>query len=131
MGIIATEPRTVAEESSEDLVRTIRKLLDSQEIWAAKETAARGAELFPGDPWLAKADKVLNSCKTTSRPARDLGVDRRKEYEWLRENQERYRDRWVALLEGKLVACAGSFEDLLHGVSSRDLKVRPLVHHIA
>ena len=131
MGTLVTEPRTIAKETPEDLVRTIRKLLDSQQIWAAQETAARGSELYPGHSWLAKANNVLNSRKATPRPARDLGVDRQKEYEWLRENQDRYKDRWVALLEGDLVACADSFEDLLQEVSSRDLKARPLVQHIA
>ncbi len=131
---LATEPKTAVEEltdTSEDLVRTIRELLERQQIRAAKETAARGVALFPGHRWLAKADRVLNSCKATPRPARDLGVDRRKEYEWLRKNHIAYQGRWVALLEGDLITCADSFEAVLQVVRSRDLKARPLVHHVA
>ncbi len=131
---LAAEARTATEdptEASEDLVRTIRRLLDSQQIRVARETAVRGAELFPGHPWLAKANKVLSSRKATPRPARDLGVDRRKEYEWLRENRDAYERRWVALLEGDLIACADSFEEVLQEVRSRDLKARPLVHLVA
>lgn len=128
---LATEPITIVEETSEDLIQAIRGLLDSQQIRAAKEMAARGAKFFPERPWLVKADKVLNSCKATSKPARDLGVDRRKEYEWLRKNQDAYKDRWVALLEGNLIACADSFEEVMQEVGSQYLKARPLVHHIA
>ncbi len=131
---LAAEPRTATEElteTSEGLARTIRMQLERQQIRAARETAARGVELFPGHRWLARADKVLNSRKATPRPARDLGVDRCKEYEWLRKNQEKYGGRWVALLEGNLITCADSFEEVLQEVRGLDLKARPLVHHVA
>lgn len=118
------------EASSDDLVRKIRRLLDSQEIAAAKEAAAGGAELFPGHPWLEQANEVLNPTRVTVTPARDRGFDRRKEYDWLHQNRKEYQGRWIVLLEDQLLACADSFEDAVGQVRSHDLEARPLVHHV-
>ncbi len=118
------------ETSPDELTRKVRMLLDSQRIAAAKEAAARGAELFPGHPWLEQANKVLNPTRVTVSPARDRGFDRRKEYDWLRRNREEYQGRWVVLLEDRLLASANSFEDAVGQVRPGDLKARPLVHHV-
>lgn len=122
-----TEPRR---NSADDLVRKVRSLLDGQELTAAKAAAAHGAKLFPGHHWLAQANKVLNPSKVTTRPARDPGIDRGKEYDWLRQNREEYQGKWVVLLEDELIACADSFEEVVRVARSRDLKARPLVHHV-
>ncbi len=133
MSTVSTQTWRVAEPrktSADDLVRKVRSLLNGQELTAAKEAAARGARLFPGHRWLAQANKVLNPSKVTTRLARDEGVDRGKEYDWLRQNREKYQGKWVVLLEDELIACADSFEDVVRVARSRDLKARPLVHHV-
>ena len=130
---VSIEPRRRADSlrtSAGALMRKVRSLLNEQQIMAAKETAAHGAKLFPEHPWLQQADKVLNPTRVTATPARDRGVDRRKEYDWLRRHREQYQGKWVVLLEDELIACGDSFEDVVQQARSRDLKARPLVHHV-
>ncbi len=117
-------------ESAEDLVVAIGQLLDAGEFVAAQRTAARAAEAFGEHPWLRRAHKVLNPGVATVRPGRDHQRDRKKELDWLRHHSDAYRGKWVALLEGRLLAAAESFEELMDSIPGPELQARPLVHHV-
>jgi len=114
--------------SASDFMEAVRGLLVSEEATEAKRTAARGARLFPEHPGLAQANRVLNPSQVTSRPA--TAPDRSREFAWLRRYGREHRGRWVALVGDQLLASGGELEDVLSAVRSRNLRTRPLVHHI-
>ncbi len=115
--------------SANDFVAVIRSLLDEQEFLAARHAAARAVERFSGHPWLELANRVLNPTRIVRRPADD-GPQRRKEFDWLRRNSERYRGKWIALVGDELIASGSACEEVLRAVRARNLAVRPLVHHV-
>ena len=122
--ILQAEHRT----SPEEYVRVIETLLDSEQFAAARQMAARAAELFSDNPWLSKANRVLNPRKAVSRPGK--ASDRQREFAWLREHSSDYRGQWVALVGDQLVTHSESFDDVLREVKARRLAERPLFHRV-
>lgn len=129
-GAVAQEVPIDEEASLDEHAQAIRALLEGDQILAAKREARRRAELFPDHPWLQQANRVLNPTRVVAVPARDQHVDWKKEYDWLRRNRDEYRGKWVALVEGELIACSDSFDDVVRQARERDLKVTPLVHRV-
>jgi Family of unknown function (DUF5678) len=117
-----------AETTSEAVTARIRSLLGSQQFVAAKREAALGANTFPGDPWLRRADKVLNPGKAVRVPSG--GTTRSAEFEWLRRNSATYRGQWVALHGAKLLAADENLEVVLKDLRIRHRDAKPLVHHV-
>ena len=106
----------------------VRSYLGSGQAGEARRAAAQGAAAFPGDPWLRKANRVLNPSRIVSKPA--TAPDRTREFAWLRKHSAEYRGRWVALLGEELLSSGTELEDVLSEVRSRNLDTKPLVHHI-
>lgn len=128
----ASVPRVDGEESPpttvDEFVQAVRHLLANEEPTLARRTAAQGASRFPDDPWLARANRVLNPTRITSRPA--TAPDRTQEFAWLKRHGRQHRGQWVALLGDELLASGDELSDVLEVVRGRDLKAKPLVHHI-
>jgi hypothetical protein len=57
-------------------------------------------------------------------------ADRTREFAWLKRHGSEHRGRWVALLGDQLLASAEQLADVLRTIGARDLKAKPLVHHI-
>lgn len=127
----ATPPPELDSASADELVALIESLLDAGEFVAAQHAAAHGAERFGDHAWLRRAHQVLNPGPTMVRPGPEPHRDRAKELEWLRRNRHEYQGKWVALLDGRLVACGESFEELMQSISGSESQARPLVHHVA
>ena len=112
------------------MVVAIGKLLDAGEFVAAQQTATRAAKRYADHAWLKRADQVLNPGRSIVTPGRDPGRDRKQELEWLRDKSGGHRGKWVALHEGRLLASAETFEELIQMVPAADLESRPLIHHV-
>ena len=125
----ATASAAQAPSPAVEFVETVRSLLADGEAGAARRTAADGAARFPQHSWLRKTDRIINPKKIASEPAD--APDRSREFAWLRENSDRYRGRWVALLKAELLASGQELEAVLGEVRARSLEARALVHRIA
>lgn len=120
----AEDPLTTADGFAE----AVRCYLGRGEAGEARRTAARGATAFPSDPWLRKANRVLNPSRIVSKPA--TAPDRTREFAWLRKHSAEYRGRWVALLGEELLSSGTQLEDVLTELRSRNLDIKPLVHYV-
>jgi len=120
----ADDPLTTAA----GFAQAVRFYLGSGQAGEERRTAARGAAAFPDDPWLRKANRVLNPSRIVSKPA--TAPDRTREFDWLRKHSAEYRGRWVALLGEELLSSGAQLEEVLSEVRSRNLDTKPLVHHI-
>jgi hypothetical protein len=130
MGRITTTRTETASSGtgSEAAIAKVRSLLGSQQFLAAQREAAVGTDAFPGDPWLRRANKVLNPGTAVRVPSG--GPKRSAEFEWLRRNSAAYRGQWVALDGADLLAADEELEVVLRGLRTRHRDVKPLVHHI-
>ena len=59
-----------------------------------------------------------------------IDIDRKKDYEWIRENALSYRGQWVALDRGQLLVADKSLGVLLERIKKIELEYRPLLHRI-
>ncbi len=114
--------------TADDFVQAVRFALANDQAGEARRAAARGAADFPSHPWLRKANRVLNPSRIVAKPA--TAPDRSREFAWLRKHSVEYRGRWVALHGAELLSSGARLEDVLSEVRSRNLDVKPLVHHI-
>ena len=114
--------------TAEEFIDTVRALLADGKAGAARRTAAEGAARFPDDPWLRKADRIVNPTQVVPKPAD--APDRTREFAWLRENGARYRGSWVALLKDELLASGKKLDDVLQAIRRRGLESEALVHRI-
>lgn len=118
------DPLTTADSFAD----AVRSSLGSGQAGEARRAAAQGAAAFPGDPWLRKANRVLNPSRIVSKPA--TAPDRTREFAWLRKHSAEYRGRWVALLGEELLSSGTKLEDVLSEVRSHNLDTKPLIHYI-
>ncbi len=96
----------------EEITAAIQLALTTQDFPLARELAAVGHERYPEQSELATLNYVLappvaKAVTPASRP------DMQADFDWLRENRERFQGRWVALLGGQLLATADTVADLM------------------
>lgn len=101
------------------LIHGLKQYLD-RDVEKATSIAKWAVNRFPESKELQKIWRLLSPSKVLTRPA--SGVSRRKEFEWIKANQNRYRGQWVALAQGQ---CLASGSDL-HSVRERARKLMNL-----
>lgn len=108
---------------------SIRESLKRGDFVAARAILAAWSAIEPQSPQIARFAQFLLPPRvevrkpTTQRGDADLC--------WLRsEASHEYRNTWVALLDGALVASADSLQLLLERVAGLQLPKRPLIHRI-
>ena|SRR5215218_6036601 len=116
------------EPTPETFLEQIQRILNSGTLRGAREVAERGLALFPDHPELRQMHHALrpyevrvNSYWKTPDPT--------PSYEWLKKNAKDYRDKWVGLDKGELVAASGNLEEVLQALKDRDPR-GTLVHFI-
>jgi hypothetical protein len=89
----------------------IRHAIEIADAKTARTLIAEGRERFPDDEWIARAERVMAVPTAREVPAR---ADRnpRADLAWLDAHADEYREQWVALSNGTLVAAAPSIERL-------------------
>ena len=106
----------------------IESLVSAQRINAARALLASVGSTAPGESDLLQWSAVLAEPRTAL--ARLRGKDRTQDYEWLRNNAEKYRGQWVALLAGELVAASDSLKGVLALTKSTNVSNAVLIHKL-
>ena len=119
------EPEKPAPES---FLEEIRRIINSGTLRGAREVAEQGLALYPDHPELQRLHYVLRPFEVRVNPHGKIS-DPRPSYEWLKNNSDKYRGKWVGLYNGELVVAADTFEEVLQAFGDRDPK-GSLVHHI-
>lgn len=109
-------------------IAVIRDLLRQEMISAAREVLAVLPQNLLEDPALQALRRALAPpfVRTSSR----LGVDRSREFAWLREHAREYRGQWVAINENGLVAAAPTLRELRERLRAYPLEQLPLLHRV-
>jgi hypothetical protein len=110
------------------LVAQIRSLMAEERISSARELADTAFRLHPDRDELRLLREALYPGSVARRKLSDSS--HRQNMEWLTLHQEEHRGKWVALLDGELVASDANLDVLMSAVSPLGSDRKPLVHHI-
>ena len=122
---IAPEPPS---ESVDTLASRIRSLIAEERTSSARQLADVAVRQHPDCEELKLLQKALYPGDVTRRQLPDSS--HRNNMEWLTQHQEQHRGKWVALLDGQLVAANTDLEALMAALSPNGSDRRPLIHHI-
>lgn len=109
-------------------VNLILDLIEREQIVAARRMLDAAPPTMVSDRRVGRLRRVLAEPSISVSTKRD--VDRRREYQWIRDNKQRYQGQWVALDEGLLLASAGSLRQLLEQLKPLRAERPPLLHHV-
>ncbi|MBO1351227.1 MAG: hypothetical protein EBE86_029440 [Hormoscilla sp. GUM202] len=105
----------------EDFISAIKESFARGGLHIARRLAYRGVELYPDREILNKYARILAPPVVKVSPS---SPERRQNFlanhEWLKENRFKYRGRWIALRNGKLLGNAADVDELVAQVG--DLK---------
>jgi hypothetical protein len=100
---------------AKDYIHAMCLALQAGAHQAARRLSAEGIECFPDNSELQKYARVFAQPKVTSNslpPDLTLKTNR----EWLLNNRELYRGKWVAVRNGQLLGTAQSLQDLIEQI---------------
>ena len=60
----------------------------------------------------------------------DNDWDRQDTFEWIWENEEKYKGQWIAVLGSDLIAASPELSEVLEAVKKRRLDLPPLLHFV-
>jgi hypothetical protein len=109
-------------------IRVLQNLIERDMIAEARSVLDKIPQSAFGTEQLENLRRVLAPPKVGRSAIR--GLDRTREWNWLRRHSEDYRGKWVAVLGDELVASADVLSDLLEVLRERPLLHRPLIHRI-
>ena len=129
-GLRTTWELTDSREKGFVILERARQMLSRQRVRDALKLLQIGVADYPDDEQLVRLLRAISP----GRVSRVVGPvpDRAKEMAWIRENGHRYRNQWVAIGGGELLACASSLRELLDTVKRQEQKnLSPLLQKIA
>ena len=115
-------------ESVDSLASRIRSLITGNEVSSARQLAEVAVRRHPDCEDLKLLLESLYPGDVTRRTLADSS--HRNNLEWLTEYQCEHRGKWVALLDGRLVAADADLENLRAALASNGSDRKPLIHHI-
>ena len=98
--------------SASEFARAVRLALNAGAHLAARGLSQLGARLHPGCAELEKAELILGPPTITRSSAKVAESSLEANRQWLLANGAAYRDCWIALRDGKLLASAQSAQEL-------------------
>jgi hypothetical protein len=107
----------------------IRSLLERDEVAAARKVLDAVPPDASDEPEMRRLKRLLAPPRVTVNDVRD--VDRTREYRWLREHWQEYRDQWIAVDGDTVLASARSLEELREILRELSMTRPPLVHRIS
>ncbi|HKV13254.1 MAG TPA: DUF5678 domain-containing protein [Thermoanaerobaculia bacterium] len=119
-------------KTPEAFLAAIRSALGRGRFDEALRLADRALVLFPYPEDQGQTEEIQKTQEGRKRRATRGPVDecvcQIPTKEWIRENAERYRGRWVAVLNGILIADAESYKELNRLVDEKDPDFLPRSH---
>jgi len=114
--------------SQAELSAQIRELIAANHVEAARSLLETAAAREPLGADLARWARALERPRPSSFPV--TGPGRLPDYEWLRDHSHEYRGKWVAVLDGVLLAQNDALATLLLDVRRQGVEDRVLIHKI-
>ncbi|WP_199248179.1 hypothetical protein [[Phormidium] sp. ETS-05] len=96
----------------EEFINAADQELMRQDWKAAWKIATEGLQHFPDHAELQKYAYILAPPKVTSVP-RDPNRDVQGDIDWLKQNRDEYRGRWVGIKNGELLAVGNSHDEII------------------
>ena len=118
----------VSPESVEVITVRLRSLIADEKTSSARQLADASVRQHPHSEKLKAFREALYPGDATRTSLRDSS--HRANMEWLTQHQEEHRGKWVALLDGKLVATDSDLGELMATLSPLGSDRRPLIHHV-
>jgi hypothetical protein len=126
-------PRTLAVElrqrdEVQPYLASLRNLIEREQIATARRMLNALPLRFLDHPEINRVRRAL--ALPTVRKSQKRDLDRTREYEWIRINQQAYRGQWVALDRDRLLAAADSLRELREQLGTLRPERPPLIHRI-
>ena len=115
--------------SVDTAVARIRSLMAEERISAARELVNEAIQLHPTCDELRQLEQVLHPGAVSA--SQLSNSSQASNMQWLSRNQEEHRGKWVALLDGELVAAEAELAVLMLSLLNLTIDRRPLIHHIS
>ncbi len=107
--------------SAKAYVRAVKKALAEGAYLRARAVSAEGASKFPQDAQLARYALVLappRVIRTEYAPDTTIAQDKN----WIKQNGDRYRGKWIALRNGELLGATDTLQELIDALGkNRDI----------
>jgi|SRR5215210_4738217 len=113
----------------ETFLAEIQGIFQSGTLRGAREVAERGLALFPDHPELRRLHHALRPPEVRTVPGYRI-PDRQDTYDWIWENEEKYKGQWIAVLGSDLIAASPELSEVLEAVKKRRLDAPPLLHFV-
>jgi hypothetical protein len=98
--------------SAKEFIRAIDLALMAGAHLAARSLAEQGAELHFDSEELEKYSRILAPPRLSNRQP-STNIKPKANVAWLKANRNQYKGRWVALMDGALIANAKSHDELI------------------
>ncbi|MBI3912696.1 MAG: hypothetical protein HY327_00660 [Chloroflexi bacterium] len=105
-----------------EFIRAIKLALAEGAYLYARELSAEGARRFPEHVLLAKYARVLAPPRVIRKEIAKK-TDLRLNRDWIMQNGDAYRGKWIALRDGELRGAADSLQALFDALGTRDVFV--------
>jgi hypothetical protein len=108
----------------------IRELVEQDYVGAARRLVAEAVEHGEQDEEFLKWQRALAPAVSRISRNQELDSDPMPDMSWIRQHRGEYRGRWVALLEGKLLASSQSLDEVVSQLEKNPVGRRVLFHYI-
>jgi hypothetical protein len=108
----------------------IRIALEANRVAEALELVKRAVAFFPDHADVKRMYRVLTPGRSRSVPGNRI-PDRHDSYQWIRENAERYKRQWIAVLGPSLIAASPELEEVLEAIQKAKLAETPVLMFVA
>ena len=105
------------EKTPEGYIQAMEAALKKGDFYTAQALSIEAGKDYPDHGEVQRYAYILAPAKITTSPS---DPERRKTIqanrEWIKQNRNKYRNRWVAVRSGELLADANSLDDLVDGL---------------
>ena len=121
--------RAPQDDQSFPLIESVKELLDQHKIRAARRALEVGLIHDPLNLQAAKLLRAISPGRVS--PTGKASSSRERETVWIKRHGQKYRGKWIALDEDKLIAFADTLKELLAILDAgSDQKEPPFIVHL-
>jgi hypothetical protein len=109
-------------------LRQAKMLLGQGRIDAAREMLRRALERHPRNDALADLYKAITPGRVIRKHVQYK--HRKAEFAWIRANRQKYKGKWVALVDDELIASSDNLQEILQVIQEKNIEKTSLVHRV-